>query len=558
MALRHLSLRNFVIVPALEMELQGGFSVLTGETGAGKSILIDALQLTLGGRGDAGVVRAGAERAEIAVTFDDVPTLHERLQEAGFEVQDSLLLRRVIDAQGKSRAWINGSAATVTQLRELAPFLLDIHGQHAWQSLTRAADVRELLDGYAGIDTAPLRQAWTAWREAAEQLHRARADADEAQNERERLDWQLQEMNKLAPQPQEWAQLQQDHTRLLHAQTLIEAATRAAEQLDNAESSGALNALNQAQHALDAERAHEPQFAEWIQALSDCAAQASDVLRSLHAYARHTELDPERLSELDARLGAWLSLARRYKRLPEDLPVLWQEWQTQRQALELAQDMARLEQLEASARSNYEALAQSVSARRRAAAEPLSEAVTARMGQLGMQGGRFEVQIEASAQPGSSGLDEVVFCVAGHAGTAPRPVAKVASGGELSRIALALAVSTSELGQADTLIFDEVDSGVGGVVAQTVGQLLRELGRHRQVLAITHLPQVAAWGHHHWVVSKTADTQGATSHMHAVVGAHRETELARMLGGSETHAPSLAHAQDLLQRAAASSVTESQ
>ncbi len=546
MALTHITLRDFVIVHALELDMRSGFTVLTGETGAGKSILIDALQLALGARADAGVVREGASRCEICAEFDAPPATLHWLQEAGFDTEGSLLLRRTIDATGKSRAFINGSPATATQLRELGDRLLDIHGQHAWQSLTRPDAVRQLLDGYARADTHTVRSAWQAWREARQALDDARRAQDTLATERERLAWQIGELDKLAPAPNEWEDLNAQHGRLSNAQGLIDAAQQACVLLEGEDEAGALTLLSRAsQSLLDLARV-EPEFQTLADVLSSAQAQAEDAAHSLHAYLRRADLEPERLAQLDERLGLWVSLARRYKRPPEELPAVWTQWKQDLGVLDAAGDLQALESAEQAAAAIYQKAARELSRQRQKAAPALAQAVTTAMQQLGMQGGRFEVQLQALEQGAQHGLEDVQFLVAGHAGSTPRPVGKVASGGELSRIALAIAVTTSELGEAGTLIFDEVDSGVGGAVAETVGRLMKQLGRHRQVLAVTHLPQVAACADHHLVVSKQLSHEQIGSRVTPISGEDRIHEIARMLGGEKRSATTLAHAREML------------
>jgi DNA repair protein RecN (Recombination protein N) len=545
MSLKRITLRDFVIVRELELDLADGFSVLTGETGAGKSILIDALQLALGARAEAGVVREGAARADISAEFDLPPSLAPWLEEAGFDSDESLLLRRSIDAQGKSRAWINGGPATATQLRELADQLVDIHGQHAWQSLTRPDAVRGLLDGYAGVNTQSLAQLWHAWRAAQKTLTDARAAQDSLQRERERLAWQIGEVEKLAPGADEWDELNTSHTRLANAQSLLEAAQSALEAME-ADEGGAMGMLSQAQAALQAQEHVEPAFHDLAEVLSSALAQAQDAAHSLHAYMRKTELDPQRLAQLDERMSLWMSLSRRYKRTPAELPGLLASLKEELARLDAAADLAALEAAEKKSSDAYMAEARALSKARAKAAPQLAKAVTQAMQGLGMQGGRFEVAIEKAETPAQYGLDEVGFLVAGHAGSTPRPVGKVASGGELSRIALAIAVTTSQLGTAHTLIFDEVDAGVGGAVAETVGRLMKQLGRDRQVLAVTHLPQVAACADHHLVVAKQSDRSGPATSVAAVHGEQRVGEVARMLGGERLSGTTVAHAKEML------------
>ncbi|MEY8877490.1 MAG: DNA repair protein RecN [Leptothrix sp. (in: b-proteobacteria)] len=568
--LKRLSLRDFVIVTTLEVDFSGGFAVLTGETGAGKSILIDALQLALGGRADAGVVREGAARCDISAEFDAPgPALQAWLDAAGFTAaesgsDDTLLLRRSVDAQGKSRGWINGSAATATQLRELGEQLVDIHGQHAWQSLTRAASVRELLDAYAGIDTTQLGQCWARWRERQAALDDARSRSAVIERERERLSWQITELAKLAPGADEWAELNAEHQRLAHAQAILDATRLALLAVSGGEdddrgshaSDPASRGVDQAIDALQAVAGFEPSLANALEVLRTVQDQLADASHSLHAALRHTDLDPERLAELDARLSAWLALARRHRRPPEELPATLSEWRRELHQLDAAADLATLEQASAQAHAELLSEARRVSAARQTAAPQLSHSVTAAMQALGMAGGRFEVALEALAEVQAHGLEAAEFRVAGHAGSTPRPMAKVASGGELSRIALAIAVTTSQVKQAQgaaagTLIFDEVDAGVGGAVAETVGRLMHQLGREHQVLAVTHLAQVAACADQHLVVSKQTDGGLTHSQVHTVQGESRVAEVARMLGGQQLSGASLAHAQAMLAAVAA-------
>ena len=557
MSLKRITLKDFVIVKHLELDLSGGFSVLSGETGAGKSILIDAIQLALGNRAESSVIREGALKTEITLEIEAPQSLEPWLEEQGFSFekgQRDLLLKRVIESGGKSRAWINASPATATQLREIGERLIDIHGQHAWQSLTRPQSVRALLDAYAGVSTTQLSKLWTVWREATQNLVRAQNEQDKLHSERERLIWQITEVDKLAPQSNEWESLNTQHTRLANAQTLIDVAQKAYNALQG-EEEGANQFIASAQSELDSNAHLDPEFNELSEALSSASAQISDVAHSLQSWLKRTDLDPQRLAELDERMSLWLSLARRYKRQPAELPELYSSWKTELERLDRAVDLGALEATELAAQKAYTAQAQEIGKIRRKAAPKLSGAITEAMQGLGMQGGSFVVQIETADQPGPQGLEEVAFLVAGHAGATPRAVAKVASGGELSRISLAIAVTTSQLGEAQTLIFDEVDSGVGGAVAQTVGRLMKKLGLDRQVLAVTHLPQVAACADHHWVVSKAPSTSGAVSQMDCVTSEERVKEIARMLGGEVLSDTTLAHAREMLQQMSESSKT---
>ena len=545
MSLQRISLRDFVIVHQLELEFGAGFTVLSGETGAGKSILIDALQLVLGARADASVVREGAARSELCAEFSTPAHLHPWLQDNGFDAADDLLLKRSIDAQGKSRAWINGSPATATQLREIGDQLLDIHGQHAWQSLTRPSAVRELLDAYAQIPTQALQTLWNDWRQSLQTLEHARSAQDQLQQERERLSWQIGEVDKLAPGVDEWEELNAQHTRLSHAQTLLDAAQTALTHLQ--EEDAAHSHLAQAVKALQEQANIEAEFQQLSDQLGSALAQAEDAAHSLQAWLRRADLDPQGLADIDARMGLWVGLSRRYKRTPQELPALYHGWQQELVKLDAAVDLAALEAAEQKAKNAFMAEARKRSQARQKAAPKLAASITQAMQSLGMQGGQFQVQLQALDEPASHGLEEVQFLVAGHAGSTPRPVGKVASGGELSRIALAIAVTTSQLGTAQTLIFDEVDAGVGGAVAETVGRLMKQLGKDRQVLAVTHLPQVAACADHHWVVSKHADKEGVASQVMPATGEQRVAEIARMLGGERLSDTTHAHAREMLQ-----------
>ncbi len=545
MSLKSIFLRDFVIVQEMELDLSDGFTVLTGETGAGKSILIDALQLTLGARADVGVVREGAARCEISAEFDSPAGLAEWLEQAGFESGENLLLRRTIDAQGKSRAWINGSAATASQLKVIADQLVDIHGQHAWQSLTRPEAVRGLLDSYAEVSTEALSLRWSQWRTAQKTLLQARDAQDSLLRERERLAWQIGELEKLAPGVDEWEELNAQHGRLSNAQALRDAVQVAIDVLQESDDN-ATALLARAISSLQNQEHIEPEFKGLVEVLNAALAQMEDAAHSLHSYARHAELEPHRLAELDERLALWVSLARRYKRPPAELPELLASWQSELRKLDQAADLVQLEKLEGQAKSAYLAEARQISKSRNKAAPQLAKAITQAMQGLGMQGGKFEVALTPLDQAAQHGLEQAEFLVAGHSGSTPRPVGKVASGGELSRIALAIAVTTSQLGQAQTLIFDEVDSGVGGAVAETVGRLMKQLGKDRQVMAVTHLPQVAACADQHLVVAKRAEKGKTLSTVEHVNGEQRVAEIARMLGGEKLSGTTLAHAKEML------------
>ena len=552
MSILRISLKNFVIVPQLDLELPLGFSSLTGETGAGKSILIDAVQLALGQRADASVVYEGEKQADIAVEFAAPAESLAWLQDAGFELEagESLLLRRTVDAAGKSRAWINGSAATLTQLRELGEYLVDIHGQHAWASLAKAGQAVMLLDDFAQFDSQPLRQAWGVWRKALQTLEQARAQQSSLADERERLAWQIGEVGKLQPGADEWEGLNQEHHAQAHMQDLQDASSAALNALDGDEDAGggAAAALQNAAAALAGVAHIQPALAALHEQLQSLLAQTQDAAHDLRAASRSFAPDAQQLAALDERLSLWLSLARRYKTRPEDLPALLQTWQEKLASLDAAADLDALEKAAKAAQAQYDKLANAASRARQQAAPKLEKAITQTLGQLGMAGGSLHIAL-AACSPQASGVEAVEFLIAGHAGVAPKPLGKVASGGELSRIALAFAVLASAQAGAPTLIFDEVDSGIGGAVAHTVGQLMRQLGADKQVLAVTHLAQVAASAHQQLLVSKTQAGGKTSSSVQLLAAPERVAEIARMLAGSNSSA-SLAHAQELLEQVA--------
>ena len=551
--LRRLALRDVAIVAALDVELGPGFTVLTGETGAGKSILIDALQLALGSRADAAIVREGASRAEVSAEFDLPEALRGWLDDAGFPPADdggaagaaTLLIRRSVDAQGRSRAWINGSAATLAQLREAAEELVDIHGQHAWQSLTRPAAVRALLDAQAGCDTRAIQGLWQAWRAAEQRLTEARAAQDTLVRERERLDWQIGELAKLAPAEDEWEPLNAEHQRLAHGQALLDGARTALQALSEADDSAAALTAR-ALDAIDEVLRYDAELAGVAEVLRGAQAQLDDAAHTLAGYLGRREPDPERLAELDGRIAAWVSLARRYRRTPAELPALLASWKAELARLDAAADLAGLEREAAAAAKAWRAEADRLSRLRRKAAPQLAQAVTQAMQPLGMAGGRFEVAVLEADAPQPHGHDMIELRVAGHAGSTPRALAKVASGGELSRLALAIATCTAPAAAeaGGTLIFDEIDSGVGGAVGDAVGRLMKQLGSRAQVLAVTHLAQVAACADRHFVVSKALQGTQTLSQVAAVDGEARVAEVARMLGGERLSG--MAHAQALL------------
>lgn len=549
--LRHLAIRDFVIVDRLELEFQNGFGALTGETGAGKSILLDALGLTLGDRADGAVVRAGKERAELSAEFD-VPggeAVSAWLREQGFEPEpgEGLVLRRVIDAGGRSRAWINGASATLGQLRELAGWLADIHGQHAHYALLRAEAQLALLDAHAGLQGRAKEVAalFRVWQQARQACQAAQSDLAQSERERELLEWQVKELREAAFSRDEWVELNAEQQRLAHGASLMEGADEALEGLGEGEFA-AVAQLERLSARLAELAAHDEALAPIGELLQGAAIQADEVLHELRRYRDRLDLDPARLQELDTRIGQINDLARKYRVAVEDLPELLAESEGRLGMLIARCDPAELERQETAALAAYRAAAESLSAARAPAAAALSEAVSAVMQDLAMSGGVFEVALVAHPEGSANGLESVEFRVAANRGQEPRPMAKVASGGEISRIGLAIQVITSRSGSAPTLIFDEVDVGIGGRVAEIVGRLLRQLGDERQVLCVTHLPQVAAQANWQWRIAKAQRAEDTVSDVWELDPEGRIEEIARMLGGVDITDTTRRHAAEML------------
>ncbi|WOB75129.1 DNA repair protein RecN [Achromobacter xylosoxidans] len=544
--LRTLHIRDFVIVEQTEIHFGPGFTVFSGETGAGKSILIDALALALGERGDVSVLREGAARADITAVFDTPPALRAWLAEREIDADDELALRRVIDAQGRSRAYINGTPATVAQLRELGDSLVDIHGQHAHQSLMRLEAQRDLLDAHGGHGELRqgVAQAWKQWRALARQLELAEKDAAGLAAERERLQWQVDELDRLGLAPDEWDALQSEHTRLSHSQSLLDGATQILDALDG-EGDSAHHRLTAANQRIQQMLRHDTGLQGIYDELESARIAISEAVSDLNNYVSRVDLDPRRLADVEARLSAVFETARKFRTEPEALCALRDSLHAELSALQAAADIDALRAQALAAQTQYDAAAAKLTTARRKVAKDLGKQVTQAMQTLAMQGGKFEPTLAASA-PSAHGNEHVEFLVAGHAGTTPRPLAKVASGGELSRISLALSVIASRAARVPTLIFDEVDSGVGGAVAEAVGKLLRELGERHQVLCVTHLPQVAACGNNQFLVSKTESRGTTRSRIEELDDGARVEEIARMLGGIKLTATTREHAREML------------
>jgi DNA repair protein RecN (Recombination protein N) len=552
--LRSLYIRDFVIVDELDIDLESGFTVLTGETGAGKSILLDALSLAMGERADPSQIREGKNRAEISAIFSlSGPlkkTISSWLDAQDFSTEDdgaTIILKRVIDTSGRSKAFINGGTATLNQLKELSSLLVDIHGQHAHQLLLKAGAQRDLLDNQENLDglVAEVKQLYQAWQTAKKQLQLAISAGDNLQKEQERLVWQLEELDALAPQAGEWTEIEQDHARLANAAKLIEGSQNAIQALQDQEGN-AEELLSKAFHEIADLAKLDSNLEDAKIAIESAQIQISEASHSLNRYLQKIDVDPERLATVEERLKALHNAAKKFKVTPNDLPGKWAEIQEQVTALKNSQDLGALEQNLSKTLAGYTKSAKKLSQERIAAAKILETLVTAAMQDLAMSGGVFAIQIETLEEGNAHGLEQVEFLVAGHPGATPKQLSKVASGGELARISLAISVITSEASQIPTLIFDEVDSGIGGAVAETVGKRLKELGQAHQVLCVTHLPQVAAEGHQHWKVAKQSQDNVTISSMQILSRQERVEEIARMLGGAEITDTTRRHARELL------------
>jgi DNA repair protein RecN (Recombination protein N) len=547
--LRRLTIRDFVLVDRLELAFEAGFGTLTGETGAGKSILVDALAFALGERADASLIRSGAERAEVSVEFDldAAPGAADWLRAHDLDADEGLLLRRVLDGNGRSRAYLNGSPATVQQLREVAESLVDIHGQHAHQSLLRGDAQRALLDTHAGLNPllAQVSSAWRAWREIKAALEAATEGVEALMLEREQLDWQVRELEALGFSADEWGVLNAEHKRLAHAASLVDGVRFSLAVLVEGDAACEVQ-VDTVANRLDGLAEYDPALAEVAALLQSAQAELGEAVSALRRYADRMELDPGRLGEVERRIEAVLDCARKFRSAPEALPALLARWQTRLAALGEAVDVAALQARAAQAYQHYEGLARRLSGERLTAAQSLGVEVSRVMQQLALGGGQFEIALAPVVGGNACGLEQVEFRIAGLAGSESRSLAKVASGGELSRISLAIQVVTSQATCVPTLIFDEVDVGIGGGVAEVVGRLLRELGAERQVLCVTHLPQVAARANWQWQVAKGVENGQIRSRVTTLDADGRIEEIARMLGGVEITPITRQHASEML------------
>lgn len=545
--LRTLHIRDFVIVDKAEIHFDPGFTVFSGETGAGKSILIDALSLTLGARSDTGVIREGASRTDISAVFDVPDSLPGWLAEHGFDPDDDLILRRTVDAHGRSRGFINGIPATLSQLRELSENLIDIHGQHAHQSLLKSAHQRALLDAQGGhLELARhVRQAWQNWQAALDALRQATEHASIREQERQALEWQLADLDRLGLQQDEWNALTNDHSRLAHAQALLDGTTRTLAVLD-AEDVSARDLLNQAATQIKRLQQHDSHLDNIATSLDSALIATDEAISDLNSYLSSLELDPDALAQAEQRMSAIFELARKLRVEPGELPALETRLREQLDAHQQAADIEELTQQADDAKRNYDNAAKQLTQARQKTSKRLAKQVSSAMQTLAMEGGRFDITLNTCDASGH-GNETIEFLVASHTGATPRPLARVASGGELARLSLALSVIASQAARVPTLIFDEVDTGIGGGVAEVVGRLLRELGERHQVLCVTHLPQVAACGSHHYQVSRETHDTTTLSSIRPLDQTGRIQEIARMLGGLTITDTTRRHAKEMLQ-----------
>lgn len=554
--LQTISLRDFVIVDQLELDFSSGFTVLTGETGAGKSILLDALSLVLGERADSSQIREGSNRAEISALFRIEPEILKQfsqwLDEQGFPIEDdgqSLLLKRTVESNGRSRAFINGSVATLAQLREAGDQLVDIHGQHAHQLLLKGGAQRELLDRHAGLLplASEVAQAFKTLNDSRRLLQQAENAGQDIERERERLEWQLEELTALSPVEGEWVTIQTEHARLANGAKLIGGCQEAIQMLSDDDNS-LESSLSKVSGSISALAQHDPALASISESLESAQIQLDEAIHGLNRYLQKIDLDPARLEQVEERMQSLHAASKKYRTEADGLPKLLLETAERLEALTASQNIDALREKVKQEEAGFQKLAKQLSSKRGKAAAELGQLVTDAMQNLSMAGGRLEIALSPLTEGGSHGLEQIEFLVAGHAGSTPRPLAKVASGGELARISLAISVITSKASFTPTLIFDEVDAGIGGAVAETVGKLLHQLGQSHQILCVTHLPQVAAQGNHHLKVSKSQSEEKTVSQVQPLGRNERVEEIARMLGGATITDTTRRHARELLEQ----------
>ena len=552
--LTQLRIRDFAIVEELELELAAGMTAVTGETGAGKSILVDAIGLLLGDRADSGVIRHGAERADLSALFDldALPAARAWLVERDLDREGECQLRRVVARGGRSRGYINGVPQPTQALRELGEQLVDIHGQHEHQSLLRREIQRQLLDDYAGHQAlaAELAERYQTWSRLRRELRELRQAASERDARLDILRYHLRELAALNLAEGEVAELESEQRRLAHASQLLDAGQRLLDGLSEDEESSIADRLDRSLRELDVLSRLDARLVPVGEMLNAALIQIQEASGELRGYVQALDLDPEHLARVDQRLAAAHQLARKHRVAAEELPALRARFEAEREGLEHSETrLEELQQAVKTARAAYQTCADRLSEQRAVAARELGERVSAALAELGMAGGRFAVSLERLEQPTPAGLETVEFQVSANPGQPVRPLARVASGGELTRISLAIQVIAARAARIPTLIFDEVDAGIGGGVAEIVGRRLRALGSGRQVLCVTHLPQVAAQAHQQLKAAKRIDDATTHARVVALEPEERVKEIARMLGGLELTESTLAHAREMVDKA---------
>lgn len=555
--LTSLYVRHFAVVEEAEIAFGPGLTVVSGETGAGKSLLVDALMLLAGARADSGMVRAGSDRAELTAEFDlsDLPEAREWLRREELDEEDTCQLRRVIRAEGSSRAWINGRPANASQLGELATLLVEIHGQHEHQALLSRAHQLELLDAYAGNEqlVSQVRELATQWRELGQRIRKL-SGGDDREQRIELLRHELDELEKWALPPDGLVELETSHKRLANAGRLAEGAGGVVELIDGDSEFALRRALGRAQLEMSKLAMLDDRLAPLLELLDNASIQLTEASDGLGRYALDVDLDPERFAEVDTHLTRLHELSRRHRVSAAELYDKAATLRDELAELEGAGDAVdKLSRQRQQLQQRYDEQATTLSRARAEAATRLGDEVSALMAELGMSGGRLVIELEATGEgdPDAQGRERCELLVSANPGQPPRPLRKVASGGELARISLAIEVATLGKDTIGTMVFDEVDTGIGGAVAEVVGQKLRALGGQRQVLCVTHLPQVAAQGHAHLRVSKASDGESTRTRIEKLDANGRRDELARMLGGVEITRETKAHAKQMLDRAQA-------
>ncbi|MEK6730890.1 MAG: DNA repair protein RecN [Pseudomonadota bacterium] len=549
--LTEIYIKNFTIIDELHLEFQEGMHVLTGETGAGKSITIDAMELALGKRASTDVIRKGNDRAEIAVLFDitNIPLAKTFLQQNDIDNENECMVRRILHKDGRSKSYINGSPATLQTLRELSEMLMDIHGQHEFQTLTQAHKQRQLLDDFAqhGELTQQIQRLYNNW-------HTLQADVDHldqvnqnASSRIEFLTYQIQELDELNVTVEDIQAVDKEHKQLSNADQLLQNCQTAIEALDHHDMPSVLSLLITAHQATQSIAAFDPKLLAAAELLNGASIQSEEALNELNQFLDQTDLNPERLNWLEQKLSKIYDLSRKHHIKPEELPELHQSMQAELGQLEnkdelLAKLQAQIQKIE----KEYYRVANQLSDGRKKAAKKLNALISDNMQHLGMPGGVFEIQFDTQQELSAHGLEKIIFMVSANPGYPPAPLNKIASGGELSRISLAIQVITAEYSNTPTLIFDEVDVGIGGATAEIVGKLLQQLSKKTQTLCITHLAQVAAKAHHHYQVTKTTEHNSTAVKIALLNRAQRIQEIARMTGGIKITAQTLAHAEEML------------